>query len=64
MTNQIHEQAYRNRPLTEAQQERNRQKSKIRARIEHVFGCMSQSLKGFYLRCIGRRRNAGAIGST
>jgi len=37
------------------------EKSKIQARIEHVFGFMSQSMKGFYLRYIGRR-NATAIG--
>ena len=62
VTSQIHERAYRNRPLTEEQQESNRQKSKIRVRIEHIFGYMSQSMKGFYLRAIGRRRNAAAIG--
>ena len=62
VTSHIHERAYRNRPLTDEQKESNRQKSKIRARIEHVFGFMSQSLKGFYLRYIGRRRNAAAIG--
>jgi transposase, IS5 family len=62
VTSQIHERAYRNRPLTEAQKESNRQKSKIRVRIEHIFGFMSQSMKGFYLRAIGRRRNAAAIG--
>ena len=62
VTSQIHERAYRNCPLTEAQQEANRQKSKIRVRVEHVFGYMSQSMKGFYLRYLGRRRNAAAIG--
>jgi IS5 family transposase len=62
ITSQIHERACRNRPLSEEQQERNRQKSKVRARIEHVFGYMSQTMKGFYLRYIGRRRNAAAIG--
>ena len=62
VSSQIHERAYRNRPLSEAQKESNRQKSKMRARIEHVFGYMSQSMKGFYLRFIGKRRNAGAIG--
>jgi len=62
VTSHIHERAYRNRPLSEAQKESNRQKSKIRARIEHVFGFMSQSMKGFYLRYIGRRRNTAAIG--
>ena len=62
VVSQIHERAYRNRPLTEAQKESNRQKSKVRVRIEHIFGYMSQSMKGFYLRAIGRRRNAAAIG--
>ena len=62
VASQIHERAYRNRPLTDAQKEANRQKSKIRARSEHVFGYMSQSMKGFYLRYIGKRRNAAAIG--
>ena len=62
MTRQIHERAYRNRPLTEEQKASNRQKSKIRVRLEHSFGYMSQSMKGFYWRAIGRRRNAAAIG--
>ena len=62
VASQIHERAYRNHPLTDAQKQTNRQKSKIRARIEHVFGYMSQSMKGFYLRFIGKRRNAAAIG--
>jgi IS5 family transposase len=62
VTSQIHERAYRNRPLSDEQKESNRQKSKVRARIEHVFGYMSQSMKGFYLRYIGGRRNAAAIG--
>ena len=62
VTSRIHERAYRNRPLSDEQKESNRQKSKLRARIEHVFGYMSQSMKGFYLRYIGKRRNAAAIG--
>jgi len=62
VSSQIHERAYRNRPLTDVQKETNRQKSKIRARIEHVFGYMSQSMKGFHLRYIGKRRNRAAIG--
>jgi len=62
ITSQIHERAYRNRPLSDAQKETNRQKSKIRVRIEHVFGYMSQSMKGFCLRYIGKRRNAAAVG--
>src|SRR5450759_1272077 len=54
VTRHIHERAYRNRPLSDEQKESNRQKSKIRARIEQIFGFMSQSMKGFYLRYIGR----------
>ena len=30
--------------------------------LGQVFGYMSQSMKGFYLRYIGKRRNAAAIG--
>ncbi len=62
VTSQIHERADRNRPLTDEQKESNRQKSKIRVRIEPIFGYLSQSVKGFYRRAIGRRRNAAAIG--
>ena len=58
VVSQIHERAHRNRPLTEEQKESNRQKSRIRVRSEHIFGYMSQSMKGFYLRAIGRRRLA------
>jgi len=62
VNSRIHERAYRNRPLSDEQKEANRQKSKVRARIEHVFGYMSQTMKGFYLRYIGKRRNGAAIG--
>jgi len=34
VTSQVHERMYRNWPLSEEQKERNRQKSKVRARIE------------------------------
>jgi IS5 family transposase len=59
---QIHERAYRNKPLTEDQIENNRRKSRIRVRIEHVFGFMTQSMGGLYLRYIGKVRNTAAIG--
>ena len=62
VASQIHERAYRHRPLTDAQKETNRQKSTMRVRIEHICGSMSPSMKGFYLRSIGRRRNAAAMG--
>jgi len=52
----INEKGYCNNPLTNEQKESNRIKSKIRARVEHVFGYMSNSMGGTYIRCIGIRR--------
>lgn len=60
--NRIHEKGYSNTPLTEEQWERNRRKSKIRARVEHVFGYMTNSMRGIYLRTIGKKRATGVIG--
>ena len=62
VASQIHERAYRGKPLTEEQVKNNRRKSRVRVRIEHVFGFMSQSMGGLYLRYIGKARNTAAIG--
>ena len=53
---QINERAYRNRPLSEAQKESNREKSKIRAKVEHVFVHWVMEQGGKMIRCIGIRR--------
>lgn len=53
---QIHERAYRNKPLTEAQEVSNTAKSRIRARVEHVFGYMDNAMGGNNLRSIGLAR--------
>ena len=50
------EKGYRNHPLTEEQKKNNRTKSKIRCRVEHVFGFIEQSMKGFILRSVGMIR--------
>ena len=44
MKNKVHEKGYRNKPLTEEQKTNNHEKSKTRARVEHVFGFMEQSI--------------------
>ncbi len=62
--NRIHEKGYRNHPLTEEQKESNRNKSKIRARIEHVYGFMTGSMKGITFRGIGLKRAGFNIGLT
>jgi len=60
--NRIHEKGYSNTPLSEAQWERNRKKSKIRARVEQVFAFMTNSMHGIFLRSIGMERARGIIG--
>ena len=58
----IHEKGYRNNPLTEAQKATNREKSKVRARVEHIFGFIENSMGGSRLRCIGKTRAKATIG--
>ena len=62
MNNCIHEKGYRNNPLTEEQKQRNREKSKTRARVEHVFGFMEQSMNGLVVRSVGIVRATGIVG--
>jgi transposase, IS5 family len=62
VTNCIHEKGEANRPLTPEQKIKNREKSRIRARVEHPFAFMQQSLGGIYQRCIGLVRNAHQLG--
>ena len=62
MKSKVHEKGYRNRPLTDEQKTSNIKKSKIRARVEHVFGFMEQSMKGLVLKSVGIVRATGIIG--
>ena len=58
----IHEKAARNKPLTTMQQEFNRLKSTVRCRIEHIFGCVENSMGGPELEYIGLARISTGIG--
>lgn len=58
----IHEKGYRNNPLTEKQKEKNRKKSKVRARVEHIFGFIHNSMNGSTIRSIGIERAEAIIG--
>jgi IS5 family transposase len=58
----IHRRANRHRPLSDAQTRANHAKSKIRARIEHVFGAQESSLGGRIVRTIGIVRACAKIG--
>lgn len=62
VVSQIHEKGYRNHPLTKRQKQRNRKKSRVRARIEHVFGFMTNSMNDIYLHYRSLKRVAAGIG--
>lgn len=62
MNNKTNEKGYRNKPLTEEQKANNREKSKTRARVEHVFGFMEQSMNGLVVKSVGIARATGIIG--
>ena len=62
--NQIHEKGYRNKPLNEEQKAENKRKSRIRVRIEHVFGYMTGTMRGITVRSIGIARARFNIGLT
>lgn len=64
MINQINEKGYRNNPLTKTQKKNNRKKSKVRARVEHIFGFMGNTMKGSMIRTIGIARAKVNIGIT
>jgi len=57
----INEKGYKNHPLTDEQKANNREKSRTRCRIEHVFGHMTQSCGGMFMRKIGGIRAEGAV---
>ena len=62
MINCVNEKGYRNKPLTEKQIAKNKEKSRIRARVEHVFGFIENSMNGSFIRTIGIARTTATIG--
>ena len=62
MVNKVHEKGYRDNPLTDDQKKNNTEKSKTRARVEHVFGFMEQSMNGLKLKSVGIIRATSIIG--
>jgi IS5 family transposase len=62
IVNMINEKGYRNKPLTEEQKASNKEKSKTRARVEHIFGFVENSMNGSIARTIGIVRAKAKIG--
>jgi len=58
----ICEKGYRNKPLSEEQKKMNRMRSRIRCRVEHVFGSMKMRMGDETLRSIGFGRARFWIG--
>jgi IS5 family transposase len=62
LRSRIHHRANRNHPLSQAQENAKRQKSRVRARIEHIFGAQQNSPGGRIVRTIGIARAKAKIG--
>ncbi len=60
--NRVHERAYKNTPLTEEQKASNTTKSRVRARVEHIFGFMENTMNAMYINTIGIERATAMIG--
>ena len=58
----IHRRRTRNKPLTKRQEAANKTRSKVRARVEHVFGNQHSSMGGKFVRTIGFVRARMKIG--
>ena len=58
----IHHKGYRDKPLSNAKQRVNHKRSKVRARVEHVFGFQKTSMGGKLIRCVGLTRASYKIG--
>lgn len=62
MTSHIHRRGNRGKPLTPRQEAANKTRSKVQARVEHVFGCQHTSMGGKFVRTIGIVRARVKIG--
>ena len=64
LKSRIHRRVYRNRKLSEAQKAANTTRSKVRARVEHVFGDQKNGMGAELVRTIGIVRARCKIGMT
>lgn len=53
---------YKNNPLTDQDNAINKEKSRVRSRVEHIFGFMEGSMNGMNLYAIGIKRVEGIVG--
>lgn len=60
----ICEKGFRGHPLNDVQKRNNRTKSKIRCRVEHVFGFIERSMGGLVFRGVGIIRAKANVAMT
>lgn len=61
LISKVIKQGYRYKAITKAEKKANRKNSRIRTRIEHVFGFMTNSMNGMFLRYRSLIRNTVGI---
>ena len=62
LKSRVHRKGRRNKPLSEREKQGNKTRSKVRARVEHVFGAQSNDMGGTLVRSIGLTRAKARIG--
>ena len=62
LKSRIHRKGRRDKPLSEREKRGNKTRSKVRARVEHVFGAQSNDMGGTLVRGIGLVRAKARIG--
>ena len=62
LKSRIHKKGYRNKALTEEDDRNNTEQSRIRCRVEHVFGAQHNDMGGTLVRSIGLDRVTTKIG--
>ncbi|WP_373085935.1 IS5 family transposase [Sneathiella sp.] len=53
LTSRIHRKGHRNKPLSKREEQGNKTRSKVRVRVEHIFGSQSNEMGGTLVRSIG-----------
>lgn len=61
VVSKICEKGYKNKPLTDEQEASNREKSRARSRVEHIFAFMENSMNEMYLYNVGKKYNTPGI---
>jgi transposase, IS5 family len=62
LKSRIHRKGHRNKRLSEREKRGNKTRSRVRARVEHVFGAQSNDMGGTLVRGIGLARTKARIG--